>query len=31
VAEMNPSAEMMLGYAISEVFLQKAEMVLIGQ
>ncbi len=30
VAEMNPSAEMMLGYAISEVFLQKAEMVLIG-
>lgn len=30
VAEMNPSAEMMLGYASSEVFLQKAEMVLIG-
>lgn len=30
VAEMNPSAEMMLGYAGSEVFLQKAEMVLIG-
>ncbi|HOA21680.1 MAG TPA: ATP-binding protein [Anaerolineaceae bacterium] len=30
VAEMNPSAEMMLGYASSEVFLQKADMVLIG-
>ena len=30
VADMNPSAEMMLGYASSEVFLQKADMVLIG-
>ena len=30
VAEMNPSAEIMLGYASKEVFRQKADMVLIG-
>ena len=30
VAEMNPSAEIMLGYASNEVFLQKVDMVLIG-
>ncbi|MFZ3069551.1 MAG: ATP-binding protein [Anaerolineaceae bacterium] len=30
IAEMSPSAEIMLGYAGNEVFRQKAEMVLIG-
>ena len=30
IAEMNPSAEIMLGYASKEVFLQDADMVLIG-
>ncbi|MGI6249764.1 MAG: two-component system sensor histidine kinase NtrB [Anaerolineaceae bacterium] len=30
IAEMSPSAEIMLGYASNEVFLQKAELVLIG-
>jgi PAS domain-containing protein len=30
IAEMNPAAEFLLGYASKEVFRQKAEMVLIG-
>jgi two-component system sensor histidine kinase AtoS len=30
IAEMSPSAEIMLGYASKEVFLQRVEMVLIG-